>query len=161
MYFKKKHKIINNVINNTEELELGQEIVSDNLDCQDEKSNINVQEVNDFNHSILENTFSCDNTNERLENLYTNNFSTNKNNCDYFIIDGVKCRSFECFIASLKFRNINKQKLICAGNKEVAKLIEIIPKNKVFWLGEAYVVGSKKYNELLERVRRNANEENG
>lgn len=161
LYFKKKHKIINNVINNTEELELGQEIVSDNLDCQDEKSNINVQEVNDFNHSILENTFSCDNTNERLENLYTNNFSTNKNNCDYFIIDGVKCRSFECFIASLKFRNINKQKLICAGNKEVAKLIEIIPKNKVFWLGEAYVVGSKKYNELLERVRRNANEENG
>ena len=70
-----------------------------------------------------------------------------------FKLDGVYCLNYNWFEKSLRFKKVEKQKLICAGNEDALLLSESIPKNAVYWLGEKYKINSAAYKKLMERVR--------
>ncbi|MDE5721649.1 MAG: hypothetical protein K2I30_02775 [Clostridia bacterium] len=75
-----------------------------------------------------------------------------------FVLDGVHCKSYEWFLKSLNFKNVKKQKLICEGDEEAAKLFESTPHNAAYWYGKRYNKNSKKYAELILKARQATHE---
>lgn len=70
-----------------------------------------------------------------------------------FTFDGVYCLNLEWFEKSLRFKTVEKQKLICAGNKDALLLTESIPCNAIYWLGKKYKINSPAFKKLMERVQ--------
>lgn len=70
-----------------------------------------------------------------------------------FTFDDVYCKNYECFMRSLSFRNARKQKDICAGNLELAKLYEAKSDNVIFWKGNKIKVNSKAYFKLMQDAK--------
>jgi len=70
-----------------------------------------------------------------------------------FTLDGIFCKSYEHFLQSLNFKNQEKQKLICRGDQDAAKLFEYIPHNSVYWCGKRYNKNSRRYSDLILRAR--------
>lgn len=78
-----------------------------------------------------------------LSNFYPNSF----------VFDGVKCASMEGFLQSLKYRNVEKQKVVCgmigkdakaAGNKK--QLWKFT--GNLYWKGKRYKRKSTTFDEL-------------
>ena len=78
-----------------------------------------------------------------LSNFYPNSFT----------FDGVKCASMEGFLQSLKYRNIEKQKTVCAmvgkeakvaGNKKFLWKLT----GNLYWNGRRYKRNSGAFNDL-------------
>lgn len=73
-----------------------------------------------------------------------------------FVFEGVECNSFEGFLQSLKFSNVDMQKEVC---KLVGKAAKMKGKQKKWWMtqtlywnGKEYKRDSKEYQELLNRA---------
>jgi len=81
-----------------------------------------------------------------LSNFYPNHFE----------IDGVKCRSMEGFIQSLKYKNPRRQSEVCALSGKIAKRNAIVKrwykKRGIWWRGKKYKREGAEYQELLKRA---------
>ena len=73
-----------------------------------------------------------------------------------FVIDGVQCNSFEGFIQSVKYENVDMQTYICSL---VGKTAKFKGKNKkwyrtqtLYWRGVAMKRDSQEYQDLLDRA---------
>ena len=74
-----------------------------------------------------------------------------------FVIDGVHCASMEGFLQSLKYRDPDEQVRICALTDTTAKAAGKKKKlwkltGNLYWRGERYKRGSKKFDALRLRA---------
>jgi len=75
-----------------------------------------------------------------------------------FIVDNVKCSSMEGFLQSLKFSNIESQKITCllsgaaAKKKGSGRNSYWKSKQTLWWNGVTYKRNSKEYQELIDRA---------
>ena len=73
----------------------------------------------------------------------------------YFELDGVKIKSMESFLQSLKVKNIKDQEIICSwpGYKAKRFFKQITDHDgKLYWQGKEYNRMMKEYQELLDRA---------
>ena len=81
-----------------------------------------------------------------LSNFYPNGFE----------IDGVKCRSMESFLQSLKYKNTRRQIEVCALDGKKAKQNALakkwFKKQALWWRGKRYKRDGVEYQELLKRA---------
>lgn len=74
-----------------------------------------------------------------------------------FVLDGIDCRSMEGFLQSLKYRNPEKQSMIClltgaeAKNAGIKKHLWKITK-RVYWKGNPYGLFSDDLQKLIDRA---------
>lgn len=81
-----------------------------------------------------------------LSNFYPNAFE----------IDGVRCRSMESFLQSLKYKNLRRQTAVCSLDGKIAKrnaqAKKWHKKQTLWWRGKRYKRGGEAYQELLKRA---------
>ena len=81
-----------------------------------------------------------------LSNFYPNGFE----------LDGVRCRSMESFLQSLKYKNTARQIEVCALAGKRAKRNAIAKKwykkQVLWWRGKKYKREGAEYQELLKRA---------
>jgi len=70
-----------------------------------------------------------------------------------FTFDGVDCKNYEWFLCAIKFKDIEKQKQVCAGNEKIAELIEAAPRTVAYWKGKKIRTNKAEYNEFLDSVK--------
>ena len=74
-----------------------------------------------------------------------------------FSFDGVQCGGMEGFLQALKYRNVDRQKRVCALSGKEAKKAGKRKfwwkwTGKVFWLGVPYKRRSEEFQTLLRRA---------
>ena len=87
---------------------------------------------------------------------YPANILSNFSSTD-FTFDGIKIKSIEGFLQSLKVKNIAQQEKLCALNGfEAKKASKSIKRNKedmlLFWNGQSFRRDSQQYKNLLKQV---------
>ncbi len=74
-----------------------------------------------------------------------------------FVIDGVYCRSYQSFLASLNYKDFHRQKEICSFSADKANRFAAGKGNgkrkDLYWQGKRIIRGSNEYYNLIERVK--------
>ena len=75
-----------------------------------------------------------------------------------FVIDGIRCRSYQSFLASLNYKDVFRQKEICSYATEKANRCAAGKGNgkrkELYWQGKKIKRDSKEYYELIEKATR-------